>query len=88
MAHRRRLAAGHPRAEVWLGRRLRTMPTTAYPDVRFDDYVRPTARTVVRPLVARRLGEPAVAVTTAAQRSRGHQDSPPSRRFAYSVHRR
>jgi alpha-beta hydrolase superfamily lysophospholipase len=35
----------------------------AYPDVRFDDYVRPTARTVVRELAARCLGEPAVLVS-------------------------
>jgi hypothetical protein len=29
VAHRCRLAAGHARGEVWLGRRLRTMPATA-----------------------------------------------------------
>jgi Domain of unknown function (DUF222) len=29
LGHRCRLAAGHARAEVWLGRRLRTMPATA-----------------------------------------------------------
>jgi uncharacterized membrane protein HdeD (DUF308 family)/alpha-beta hydrolase superfamily lysophospholipase len=34
-----------------------------YPDVRFDDYVRPTARTVVRNLAARCLAEPAALVS-------------------------
>jgi hypothetical protein len=29
VAHRCRLAAGHARGEVWLGRRMRTMPATA-----------------------------------------------------------
>ena len=38
----------------------------AYPDVRFDDYVRPTARTVVRELASRCLGEPAVLVSVLA----------------------
>lgn len=36
---------------------------SAYPDVAFDDYVRPTARTVVRELAGRCLGEPEVLMS-------------------------
>lgn len=42
-----------------------------YPDVRFDDYVRPVGRTVVRALAARCLGEPAVLVSILASVSTG-----------------
>jgi uncharacterized membrane protein HdeD (DUF308 family)/predicted esterase len=38
----------------------------AYDDVRFDDYVRPTARTVVQRLAARCLAEPAILVSALA----------------------
>ena len=42
-----------------------------YPDVRFDEYVRPTARTVVRELAARCLGEPAALVSVLASITTG-----------------